>query len=74
MTDDQDLPDGEMIWRSYEPGEMPDWLRPSRRERLWARLRVTLHRGLGIPPPSYIAHNGAPIGPRRIFRRIRGLS
>jgi hypothetical protein len=68
------VPDGEMIWESYQLGEQPDWLRPSRRTRLWGRLRVDLHRSLGIPAPSYVAHNYPPIGPRRILRRIRGLS
>jgi hypothetical protein len=68
------MPDGEMIWRTYGPGDEPDWLRPSRRRRLWGTLRVNLHRSLGIPLPAYLGHNGAPIGPRRIFRRVRGLS
>jgi hypothetical protein len=66
------LDDDYVISRSQPPGEPPDWLQPSRRQRLWSRLRVFLDQSLGIPTPSYLAHNGAPIGPRRIFRRIRG--
>lgn len=68
------MSDDDTVWQSYGPGEAPDWLRPSRRQRMWVRWRVTLHRSLGIPPPSYVAHNLMPIGARRIFRRIRGLS
>jgi hypothetical protein len=68
------MPDGEMNWQSYKPGEEPDWLRSSRGRRVVVGLRVTLHRALGIPAPFYVAYQGSPIGPRRIFRRIKRLS
>ena len=29
----------------------------------WAALRVLLSRSLGVVLPTYVAHNGEPIGP-----------
>jgi hypothetical protein len=59
--------DDDAVWQ-----EAPDWLRPSRAQVRWVNLRVALHRSLGIPPPSYVGHNGGPIGPRRLLRRLTG--
>ena len=61
------LPLRRMDWE-----EQPDWLRTSRAQRLWVRVRVFLDQSLGIAPPTYVAHNGGPIGPRRLAQRIKG--
>jgi len=68
------VPDDKATWRSYEPDEVPNWLRPSPRQALWVKLRVELHRSLGVSIPAYVAYQGAPTGPRRWLRSLKRSS
>ncbi len=66
------MPDGETIWRSYERGEEPDWLRPPQWWLKWMELRLRLNRSLWIPMPrrSVVCNPGPPTGLRRLVDHL----